>query len=57
VGFGRNRRGHLVVRRRYRFEFTDTGNNRRPGSMVLLGIEVQSVALDAAGGTLWEVPR
>lgn len=57
VGFGRDRRGHLVVRRRYRFEFTDTGNNRRPGTMVLLGTEVQSVALDAAGGTLWEVPR
>ncbi|MFZ5557112.1 MAG: DUF3301 domain-containing protein [Pseudomonadota bacterium] len=57
VGFGRNRRGHLVLRRRYRFEFTDTGNNRRPGSMLLLGTEVQSVALDAAGGTLWEVTR
>lgn len=57
VGFGRNRRGHLVVRRRYRFEFSDTGDNRRQGTMVLLGTEVQSLALDGAGGTLWELTR
>lgn len=57
VGFGRNRHGHLVVRRRYRFEFTDTGNNRRQGAMVLLGAEVRSLALDGADGTLWEVTR
>jgi hypothetical protein len=32
--------GVLSWRRVYRFEYSDTGNNRRPGSIVLLGDRV-----------------
>jgi hypothetical protein len=36
----RNNDGRLVLRRVYKFEFSDTGNNRRNGSVVLLGHRV-----------------
>jgi hypothetical protein len=35
--------GQLVLRRTYFFEYSDTGNNRRPGSVVMLGQEVLMV--------------
>jgi len=42
--------GQLVLRRVYGFEFSDTGNDRRPGDIVVLGHRVQQVnlALSAA---------
>jgi hypothetical protein len=36
----RDEDGRLALRRTYSFEFSDTGNNRRPGSIILLGQEV-----------------
>lgn len=36
----RDEDGRLVLRRTYAFEYSDTGNNRRPGSIVMLGKEV-----------------
>ena len=36
----RNHDGQIVLRRVYKFEFSDTGNNRRNGSIVLLGCRV-----------------
>jgi hypothetical protein len=36
----RNDDGQLALRRVYKFEFSDTGNNRRNGSVVLLGARV-----------------
>ena len=36
----RDEDGRLSLRRTYTFEYSDTGNNRRPGSIVLLGDEV-----------------
>jgi hypothetical protein len=36
----RDEDGGLVLRRTYSFEFSDTGDNRRRGSMVLLGHRV-----------------
>lgn len=36
----RNEEGQLVLRRVYKFEFSDTGDNRRNGSTVLLGHRV-----------------
>lgn len=39
----RDEDGRLVLRRSYAFEYSDTGNNRRPGSIVLLGQEVLMV--------------
>ena len=35
--------GQFVLRRIYRFEYSDTGNNRRPGSLVMLGQELEAV--------------
>ncbi|MHB9119844.1 MAG: DUF3301 domain-containing protein [Burkholderiales bacterium] len=42
---GRNRRGQTVLRRVYRFEFSDTGNNRLSGSVVMAGGRVDDVML------------
>jgi hypothetical protein len=39
----RNEDGQLRIRRVFVFEFSDTGNNRRRGSITLLGAEVQDV--------------
>lgn len=36
----RNDEGHIALQRSYAFEFSDTGNNRRQGSVVLLGRRV-----------------
>ncbi|MDI6748472.1 MAG: DUF3301 domain-containing protein [Rhodocyclaceae bacterium] len=36
----RDEDGQMVLRRVYAFEYSDTGNNRRPGSIGLLGREV-----------------
>ena len=43
LGFARNADGRLALRRTYGFEFSDTGNNRRSGSIVMLGGEVESL--------------
>jgi hypothetical protein len=40
--FARNDEGRMALRRTYGFEFSDTGNNRRSGSIVMLGGEVES---------------
>jgi hypothetical protein len=42
----RNEGGRLVLRRAYRFEFSDNGANRRDGSVVMLGPEVESLYLE-----------
>lgn len=41
----RDSNGRFCLRRVYQFEFSDTGNNRRPGSVVMLGREVEMVQL------------
>jgi hypothetical protein len=41
--FARNEDGRMALRRIYNFEFSDTGNNRRNGSVVMLGGEVESL--------------
>ena len=38
--------GRLVLARTYRFEFSDTGDNRRTGEIVLVGGRVESTLLD-----------
>lgn len=38
--------GPLALRRIYRFEFSDTGNNRLNGSVTLVGSEVQALYLE-----------
>jgi len=43
LGFARDADGRMALRRTYRFEFSDTGNNRRSGSVVMLGGEIESL--------------
>ena len=43
LGFARGADGRMALRRTYGFEFSDTGNNRRSGSIVMLGGEVESL--------------
>jgi hypothetical protein len=42
----RNHDGELRIARTYTFEFSDTGNNRRHGAIVMLGGEVQDLHLE-----------
>jgi hypothetical protein len=46
IRFARNGSGQLQLRRDYRFEFSDTGNNRRPGVVRMLGERAEWVSLD-----------
>lgn len=42
----RDEHGRARLRRIYRFEFSDTGDNRRAGRIVMLGGEVESLTMD-----------
>jgi hypothetical protein len=42
----RNTYGRRVLRRTYRFEFSETGNSRREGKVVMLGDRVERVAME-----------
>ena len=42
----RNEEGELRIARTYTFEFSDTGNNRRQGAIMMLGGEVQDLHLE-----------
>jgi hypothetical protein len=42
----RDHEGQLKIARTYTFEFSDTGNNRRHGAIVMLGGELQDVQLE-----------
>jgi len=43
---GRNDAGGLRIRRVFVFEFSDNGNNRRRGSIVVLGADVQDLYIE-----------
>ena len=43
---GRDEAGQLCLRRTYTFEFSDTGDNRRHGAIVMLGGELQDMQLE-----------
>lgn len=43
---GRNGEGELRLARTYTFEFSDTGNNRRYGSVIVLGSEIEDLSLE-----------
>lgn len=38
--------GRLRLRRTYTFEFSDTGNNRRDGAIVMLGARLEDLQLE-----------
>jgi hypothetical protein len=46
IRLGRDQDGQLRIARTYTFEFSDTGNNRRHGSIVMLGGELQDLHLE-----------
>jgi hypothetical protein len=46
LGIARDDAGRLHLRRSYTFEFSDTGNNRRRGAIVMLGGELQDMQLE-----------
>jgi hypothetical protein len=42
----RDESGRRVLRRTYRFEFSETGNTRIEGRVILLGHRIESVTMD-----------
>lgn len=46
IRLGRDEDGQLRLARTYTFEFSDTGDNRRQGAIVMLGGELQDVRLE-----------
>ncbi len=42
----RDSSGHRTLRRTYRFEFSDTGNTRLEGQLILLGSRLDSVTME-----------
>jgi len=42
----RDEEGQLRIARTYTFEFSDTGNNRRRGAVLMLGAQVQDLQLE-----------
>ena len=42
----RDRSGRRVLRRTYRFEFSETGNSRLEGRLILLGSKIESVTME-----------
>jgi hypothetical protein len=41
----RDEDGRLVLKRTYTFEYSDTGNNRQPGSIIMLGQKVHFLGI------------
>jgi hypothetical protein len=42
----RNKSGRRVLRRTYRFEFSDTGDSRLEGRLIVLGRKIESVEME-----------
>jgi hypothetical protein len=42
----RNQFGRRVLRRTYRFEFSETGDSRLEGQLILLGNQIESVTME-----------
>lgn len=42
----RSPQGRMRLQRSYTFEFSDTGNNRRLGRIVMLGVEVRELEME-----------
>jgi hypothetical protein len=46
LSLARDENGRRILRRTYRFEFTETGNSRREGEIIMLGERVESVTME-----------
>ena len=48
--FARDEDGRLLPERTYRFEYSDTGDNRRPGRILMLGQQILALESDDLPG-------
>jgi hypothetical protein len=46
ISLARDPRGRRVLRRTYRFEFSETGNNRREAQLIILGDKVEAISME-----------
>ena len=46
IKLARDEDGRLTLKRTYTFEYSDTGNNRQPGNIIMLGQRVQLLSFD-----------
>lgn len=46
LALARDRNGRRILRRTYRFEFSETGNSRLEGEVIMLGDRVESVTME-----------
>ncbi|MCK9200895.1 MAG: DUF3301 domain-containing protein [Gallionella sp.] len=46
LALARDQSGRRVLRRTYRFEFSETGNSRVDGQVVMLGEKIESVTME-----------
>ncbi len=46
IRLARDEEGQLKIARTYTFEFSDTGNNRRHGAIVMLGGDLQDLQME-----------
>jgi hypothetical protein len=46
LALARGKSGRRVLRRTYRFEFSETGNSRLEGQLILLGDRVESITME-----------
>jgi hypothetical protein len=46
LGLGRDQSGRRVFRRTYRFEFSETGNSRLEGHLVMLGDKLEKITME-----------
>ena len=46
LALARDKSGRRVLRRTYRFEFSETGNTRLEGRLTLLGDKIESVTME-----------
>ena len=46
LALARDKSGRRVLRRSYRFEFSETGNTRLEGSVIVLGDKIESVTME-----------
>ncbi|MBI4808899.1 MAG: DUF3301 domain-containing protein [Nitrosomonadales bacterium] len=46
LALARDDNGRRILRRTYRFEFSETGDSRREGEVVMLGDRVESVMME-----------
>lgn len=57
IGFARDDDSVMHLRRLYAFEYTDTGNDRHSGSILMLGGHVRVIRLEQASAAIQHLPE